>query len=84
VTLRMVTPASGARQLSISYSAGGYDGPAVGMLTAEQVLDVIPGSALESAIGTINLTPLTGTLLNNAITGSDGQATGNVQEAGTA
>ncbi len=77
MSLRMVTPASGVKQIQVSYICGGFDGPAVGMLTAGQVLDVIPGSALESAIGLSNLTSLTGTLLNNALTGSDGTATAN-------
>ncbi len=77
MTFRMVTPSGGARQLKISYNPGGFDGPQVDMLTAGQVLDVIPGSALESAIGLGNLTALTGTLLNNALTGSDGTATAN-------
>ncbi len=73
----MVTPSGGQAQVSISYACGGYDGPAVGMLTAGQVLDVIPGSALEAAIGAGNLTALAGTLLNNALAGSDGSATSN-------
>jgi len=77
MTLRMVTPANGASQLSISYQPGGYDGPAVAMLTAGQVLDVIPSSPLESAIGLSNLTALTGAALVNAQTGSGSQATGN-------
>ena len=77
MSLRMVTPASGASQLKISYAVGGYDGPQVGMLTAGQVLDVLPGSLLESAIGLGNLTALAGPLLANALTGSDGAATGN-------
>ncbi len=77
MTLRVVTPAGGAAQVSVSYACGGYDGPQVGLLTAGQVLDVIPGSALENAIGAGNLTALTGTLLNNALTGSDGSATSN-------
>jgi hypothetical protein len=78
MTLRMVTPASGAAQLSISYNPGGLNGPETDMLTAGQILDVIPGSALETAIGVTNLTTLSATMLNNALTGSDGQATGNV------
>ncbi len=77
MTFRMVTPSGGARQLKISYNLGGFDGPQVDMLTAGQVLDVIPGSALESAVGLSNLTSLTGPLLINAQTGSDGTATTN-------
>ncbi len=77
MTLRVVTPSGGQAQVSVSYAVGGFDGPQVDLLTAGQVVDIIPGSPLESAIGLGNLTALTGTLLNNAQTGSDGTATGN-------
>ena len=79
MTLRVVIPASGAAQLTISYLAGvGTGWPQTDMLRAGQVLDVLPGSPLESAIGAGNLTALTGALLANAINGSGNAAsTGN-------
>jgi hypothetical protein len=66
MTLRVVTPASGASQLTVSWDGGGT------ILAAGQVLDVPPGSALEAAIGPPNLTALTGTALAKAQAGSGG------------
>lgn len=55
MTLRQVTPANSAAQLTINYDGGGM------IVTMGQIIDVPPGSALESAIGLSNLTPLAGT-----------------------
>ncbi len=52
MTVRTVTPASGALYLQFAYGDG------TEILTAGQVLDVEPGSAIEAAIGVANLTPL--------------------------
>ena len=71
MTLRTVTPASGAAQLTINYDGGGS------VVTAGQVLDVPVGSALETAIGTSNLTALSGTALAADQGGLDPSATGN-------
>jgi hypothetical protein len=57
MTLRQVTPANGAAQLTIDWDGGGM------IVTSGQLLDVPPGSALESAIGLANLTSLTGEAL---------------------
>ena len=70
MTLRTVTPASGAAQLTIAWDGGA-------ILAAGQVLDVVPGSAHETAIGTANLTALSGTALTVNVTGSDPAATAN-------
>lgn len=59
MTLRMVTPASGAAQLTINWDGGSS------ILTTGQVLDVPAGGTLETAIGLSNLTALTGTALAN-------------------
>jgi hypothetical protein len=66
VTLRTVTPASGAPSLAVSWDGG------TASLTAGTVLDVPPGSALETAIGVANLTPLTGAALASDQQGSGG------------
>jgi hypothetical protein len=71
MTMRTVTPASGAAQLVINYDNGGST------VTAGQVLDVPPGSPLESALGLSNLTALTGTALANVQGGSDPAVTDN-------
>jgi hypothetical protein len=67
MTLRQATPANGADQITIAWDGGGT------ILTAGQVLDVPPGSALESAIGLSNLTTLSGTALADD-QGGDGSA----------
>ncbi len=73
MTLRVVTPSGGQRQLTISYPAGGQAcWPQTDLVRAGEVLDVIPGSALESAIGLSNLTALADGALVNAQTGSGG------------
>ena len=61
-----MTPASGAAYLSFPYGDG------VENLTAGQLIDVDPGSALETAIGVANLTPLTGQQLATAANGGAG------------
>ncbi len=66
MTVRIVTPASGALYLSFAYGDG------VENLTAGQLIDVDPGSALEQAIGAGNLTPLTGQQLATAANGGAG------------
>jgi hypothetical protein len=71
MTLRTVTPANGAAQLTINYDGGGMT------VTAGQVVDVPVGSALETAIGTTNLTSLTGQQLAADQGGLDPVVTGN-------
>jgi len=70
------TPVSGT-QVTVSYAVGGTAWPQTDMLTAGQVLDVIPGSPLETALGA-NITSLTATQRANELNGSDGAATSNV------
>ena len=71
MTLRTVTPADGSAQLTIAYDHGGMT------VQAGQVLDVPAGSALETAIGTSNLTALSGTPLANDLGGLDPAASSN-------
>jgi hypothetical protein len=71
MTLRTVTPANGAAQLTIAYDGGGMT------VQAGQVIDVPVGSPLETAIGTTNLTALTGNQLAWDQGGLDPAATGN-------
>ena len=71
MTMQVVTPASGAPSLTIAWDGGGT------VLTAGQVVDVTPGSALEAAIGAGNLTALSGNALANAQIGLDPVATSN-------
>ena len=66
MTVRTVVPASGALYLEFSYGDG------TEILTAGQILDVVPGSAVEAAIGTANLTPLGGQQLATAANGGAG------------
>lgn len=66
MTVRTVTPASGV--LSMSFVWG--DGEEI--LQAGELIDVEPGSALETAIGVTNLTPLTGQQLADAANGGAG------------
>ncbi len=66
MTVRTVTPASGA--LSMSFAWG--DGTEI--LSAGQLLDLDPGSALETAIGLPNLTPLNASQLATAANGGSG------------
>ena len=71
MTLRTVPPASGAAQLTIPWDGGST------ILVAGQVLDVPPGGALETAIGSSNLTALSGTALGNEQGGGDPSVTAN-------
>lgn len=71
MTLRTVTPASGAAQLTIPWDNGGT------ILLAGAVLDVPPGGPLETAIGLSNLTTLSNTVLANTQGGSDPATTDN-------
>jgi len=66
VSVRTVTPASGA--LSMSFAWG--DGEEI--LQAGQLIDVDPGSALEQAIGAGNLTLLNSQQLADAANGGAG------------
>jgi hypothetical protein len=77
MTLRTVNPASGANQLTVTWGGSPGGPPSTEVLCKGQVLDVLPGSALETAIGAGNLTALTGNTLNNDLTGSEGSATAN-------
>ncbi len=74
VTLRIVTLPAGQTQLSFTW------GPpnSKELLRNGRVLDVPPGSALETAIGTTNLTVLSDGALVSEQTGSDAAATENV------
>jgi hypothetical protein len=71
VSLRIVTPASGAPGVSISYDCGTVWQP------AGVILDVPPGSPLETAIGVGNLTALTAGQQAAAISGSPPEGTSN-------
>jgi hypothetical protein len=72
VTIRQVTPASGASQLTINWDCGQV------VVPAGTILDIPPGGALESAYGLANLTSLSGTVLTDDTQGDDpGQATVN-------
>jgi hypothetical protein len=66
MTVRIVSPASGAVSLSFAY------GESTEILTAGELIDVPPGSALEDAIGTGNLTVPTAKQLSDAANGGAG------------
>ena len=66
MTVRIVTPADGSARLAFAY------GDATEYLTRGQLLDVVPGSAVESAIGASNLSLPTAALLADASNGSEG------------
>ena len=66
MTVRIVTPASGANYLQFAYGDG------TEILTAGQLIDVDPGSALETAIGVANLTLPTAQVLSTAANGGAG------------
>jgi hypothetical protein len=73
MTLRIVTTGC-----SISYGGTpGLNWPQTDTLLAGAILDVIPGSALETALGS-NIALLSPAQLANELNGSDGQATGNM------
>jgi hypothetical protein len=72
MTLRVVTPSGGQRQITISYAVGGAGcWPQTDLVRAGEILDVPPGSALETALGA-NITTLSDGPLNSALTGSGG------------
>jgi len=54
MSVRVCTPADGSGRLSFAYGDG------TEYLTRGQLIEVDPGSPLETAIGTANLSPLTG------------------------
>jgi hypothetical protein len=66
MNVRMVTPADGSAGVTVD-----WDGESQ-ILDAGMLLDVPPGSDLETAIGTANLTPLTGQQLDRAANGTGG------------
>lgn len=66
MTARMVIPADSTASVTFT-----WDGGAV-TLARRTVLDVPPGSALETAIGAGNLTPLNGAQIADAANGGSG------------
>ena len=66
MSVRMITPADDSTGVTIGWDLG------QAVLQSGTVLDVEPGSDLESAIGLANLTPLSGPALDSAQQGSDG------------
>jgi hypothetical protein len=59
MTARIVIPADSKARVTFTWDGGTAN------LIAGQILDVPPGSALETAIGSTNLTDLTGQALVN-------------------
>lgn len=74
---RIVSPASGASQLLVNWGGSPGGPPCQAVLLRGQVIDVVTGSALETAIGPANLISVSGNTLNNDQTGSEGWATSN-------
>jgi hypothetical protein len=70
MTVRQVTPAGGAASVTIAWDNSQITVP------AGTILDVPPGSALESAYGTQNLTPLSGLPLAGEQQGDSGAGNG--------
>jgi hypothetical protein len=66
MTVRQITPADGSTGVSIGWDLGTV------FLQSGTVLDVPPGSALETAIGLANLSPLSGPELDSCQAGSAG------------
>ena len=60
MTLRMVTPANGAAQLTINWDGGSST------VTSGQVADIAAGGALESAYGLTNLNTADPVVTDNA------------------
>ena len=77
MTIRTVTPASGAAQITIAWEGSPGGPPCNTTLTAGQVLDVPVGGPLETAIGLANLTTLSAAAQTANVTGSDPLATAN-------
>jgi len=71
MTLRVVTPADGSGAVTIDWDHSRIAVP------AGTVVDVDPGSALETAYGVTNLEDLSGAALADAQSGSGGTGTGN-------
>jgi hypothetical protein len=71
MTLRVVTPADGSGAVTISWDHSRIAVPAA------TVVDVDPGSSLETAYGTTNLADLSGAALASAQDGGGGTGTGN-------
>jgi hypothetical protein len=70
MTMRQVTPADGSGSVTIAWDNSSITVP------AGTVLDIAPGSALEAAYGTQNLTPLSGTALADDQQGDNGTDNG--------
>ena len=68
MTARMVIPADSSASVSFTWDGGAMT------LARRQVLDVPPGSALETAIGSANLVPLSGQALVSDQQGGGGGA----------
>jgi hypothetical protein len=66
MTVRIVQPADGSALLSFSYGDG------TEVLTRGQLVSVDPGSVLETAIGTSNLTLPSAQQLASGMAGSEG------------
>lgn len=66
MSVRIVSPADGTSYLSFAWGDG------TEILQAGQLIDVLPGSALETAIGAGSLTDLTGQALADAANGGAG------------
>ena len=66
MTVRTVTPASGALSMSFAW------GDSEEILQTGELIDVDPGSALETAIGAANLTALNAQQLADAANGGAG------------
>jgi hypothetical protein len=75
MTIRTITPASGAQTLTVTQPDDPYDTQII--LLAGQVLDVEPGGPWEAAIGLANLTDLAGTTLAADQDGAGTEATEN-------
>jgi hypothetical protein len=66
MTLRQIAPSDGSSGVSFGWDLGQV------FLQSGTVLDVPPGSVLESTIGLANLTPLSGPELDSCQQGSAG------------
>jgi hypothetical protein len=76
MSLRTITPASGASQITVSHGGSPGGPPCNATFTAGQVLDVPVGSPLEAALAG-NITTLSGAQLTNDQTGLDSAALDN-------
>jgi hypothetical protein len=71
MSLRVVTPAGGAASITVAWDNSQLTVP------SGVIVDIPPGSSMETAYGTTNLTALTGQALNNILTGSNPVVTDN-------